>query len=303
MSVERPRVTIGVPVYNGENYLEETIASLLAQSYADFELIIADNASTDGTQAICQSFAAQDARIRYVRNAHNVGAAPNFNQLVDLARGNYFRWNAHDDPVAPTHLARCVKALETDPDAVVAFPRTILIDGNGRILEYHDDRYHLRADTAHERLREFFGLSLWCHPVFGLLRTDMLRRTGRIGSYLSSDRVLLGELALWGKSHEVPEHLAYRRLHAGISVWAQQTPEDLLEWFDPAASRRFFHGRRKLFVEYVRAIWRAPLSRSERVACQREVMSYYLRTTGKLQRWRKKREGETETAVQHAETT
>ena len=86
-----PRVSIGLPVYNGENFLAESIESLLGQSYEDFELIISDNASTDGTADICRRYAKQDSRIRYIRQPHNIGSAPNHNFVIEQARGELFK--------------------------------------------------------------------------------------------------------------------------------------------------------------------------------------------------------------------
>jgi glycosyltransferase involved in cell wall biosynthesis len=97
MSERRPRVSVGVPVYNGERYLQAALESLRAQDFADFEVIVSDNASQDGTRAICERFVALDPRFRYVRSESNLGAARNYNRLVDLARGELFRWNPHDD--------------------------------------------------------------------------------------------------------------------------------------------------------------------------------------------------------------
>ena len=77
-----PRLSVGLPVYNGEGYLAESLEALLGQSYEDFELIISDNASTDGTADICRRYAKQDSRIRYIRQPRNIGCAPNHNYLV-----------------------------------------------------------------------------------------------------------------------------------------------------------------------------------------------------------------------------
>ena len=101
MATDGPRVSIGLPVYNGDNYLAETLDSILAQTFTDFELIISDNGSTDRTEAICRRYAAQDHRVRYVRNPSNLGAARNYKRAFELARGEYFKWNGHDDPLAP----------------------------------------------------------------------------------------------------------------------------------------------------------------------------------------------------------
>ena len=93
----KPRVSIGLPVYNGQEFLEETLHSILNQTFNDFELIICDNASTDRTAEICRSFAKRDRRIRYYRNEINLGAAKNFNGVFFLARGEYLKWSDNDD--------------------------------------------------------------------------------------------------------------------------------------------------------------------------------------------------------------
>src|ERR1051326_2036095 len=112
MSNQKPRVSIGLPVYNGQQFLEEAINSLLAQTYSDFELIISDNASTDATEQICRAHAAADPRIRYYRNDKNRGPVWNLNRVFELARGELFKWAAHDDVCAPTLVERCVEVLE-----------------------------------------------------------------------------------------------------------------------------------------------------------------------------------------------
>src|SRR3546814_12920885 len=91
------RVTIGLPVYNGANYLAAAIESILAQTVADFDLIISDNASTDATEQICRAYAGADRRIRYVRQPQTLGAAANFNLLARMSEKPYFKWAAPDD--------------------------------------------------------------------------------------------------------------------------------------------------------------------------------------------------------------
>src|SRR5579871_3942080 len=114
------RVSIGLPVHNGERYLREAIDSLLAQTYRDFELIISDNGSTDGTEAICRAYAAADPRIRYYREEQNRGCAWNWNRVFALARGEIFKWAAHDDVCAPRLVERCLEALDRCPEAVLS---------------------------------------------------------------------------------------------------------------------------------------------------------------------------------------
>ena len=114
-----PRLSIGLPVYNGEKYLAESLNALLGQSYEDFELIISDNASTDSTADICRQYAKQDARIRYIRQGHNIGLAPNHNFVFRESRGALFKWAASDDLYGRDLMQRCVTALDEHPDVVL----------------------------------------------------------------------------------------------------------------------------------------------------------------------------------------
>src|SRR5262245_34163763 len=109
------KVSIGLPVYNGDNFIRQTIESYLSQTFEDFELIISDNASTDRTEEICRTFAVQDRRVRYTRNKENIGLARNYNQVFTMSCGEYFKWADHDDMCRPTFLMKCVQALEEHP--------------------------------------------------------------------------------------------------------------------------------------------------------------------------------------------
>lgn len=271
----RPTVSVGLPVYNGENYLRTAIESILNQTFRNLELIITDNASTDATQAICQAYAASDERVRYVRNPKNMGAAYNYNLTVELAKGRYFRWNAHDDYCAPTSLEVCVTALDRHPDVIMAYSRTILIDEHDDVIEYHDDEFHLMDEAPHVRLARSLRGSAWCHPVFGLIRLDELRQTGMIGAYPSSDKVLLSELAIRGKIFETPEHLSYRRLHPEISTRVHLSDEAMAAWFDPTMRTKVTAPRWRRLQEIDRAIRRAKLPPTQAMACRRELLRFY----------------------------
>ena len=106
-----PRVSIGLPVYNGEKYLRAALDCILRQDYADFELVICDNASSDGTEAICREYAARDGRIRYTRNETNIGASGNYKRVFELARGEFFKWASHDDTFHPSLVRRCMEVF------------------------------------------------------------------------------------------------------------------------------------------------------------------------------------------------
>src|SRR5262245_20089689 len=105
MQDHAPRVSVGIPVRNGQRFLADALDSLLAQTFTDFEIIVCDNASTDRTEQICRRYLARDPRVRYHRNARDIGPAANHNVGFQMSRGEYFRWHAHDDMVAPEYLA------------------------------------------------------------------------------------------------------------------------------------------------------------------------------------------------------
>jgi hypothetical protein len=274
MATHGPRVSIGVPVYNGENYLAETLDSILAQTFTDFELIISDNASTDRTEAICRAYAAQDHRIHYVRNARNLGAARNYNRVFELARGEYFKWNGHDDPLAPRFLECCVEVLDREPDVVLCFSRNRAIDEHGK--EHHVGALTARTFAPKPQLGSpevhvrFYHAVVADHPqgaIFGLIRRSVLAQTALIGSYRSSDLPLLGELALRGRFHQVPETLQGRRFHAqqGRNVYKSAHLREM--WFDPHRSQTHHHPYLRLFREHVNAVRRAAPDARTRSIC------------------------------------
>ncbi len=263
----KPRVSIGIPVYNGDNYLAEALDSILAQTFTDFELIISDNASTDRTQQICQTYVAKDRRIRYYRHAENLGAAKNFNHVFELSRGEYFKWAAHDDICAPEFLERCARVLDDEQSVVLCYPKTTFIDAQGKIQDHYADNLNLRSPKPSERFQKFFNNPGWCHPVFGLIRSNVLQKTPLIGNYPRSDRNLLGELALRGEFCELAEYLFHRRIHPQISTETHKSEAELAVWFDPTKRGKMVFSRWRRLSEYFRAIKRAPLSRSEQIRC------------------------------------
>ncbi|WP_081689116.1 glycosyltransferase family 2 protein [Inquilinus limosus] len=212
--MSRHRVSIGLPVYNGENYIAEAINSVLAQTYADFELVICDNGSTDRTEEICRRYADADPRIRYHRNPRNLGASANFGRTFELATGEYFRWLAHDDVLAPTYLERCVAALDREPDAILAQPLVGIIDTKGAILSVHDnDVQRACSPLVSERFAVLVKHPRRCWEAFGLIRRDVLARTSLLAPYSCSDVVLCIELGLLGRFVLVPEPLFLNREH------------------------------------------------------------------------------------------
>lgn len=265
MSDGAPTVSVGIPVYNGEQFVAEAIESVLAQTDVDLELIISDNASTDRTSEICRKYAAADDRIRYVRQPHNLGAAPNFNELVRLASGRYFSWVAHDDICRPAFLSACVSALEADPGIVLSYPMVVDIDEDGcEIKQFPSIRY---ADQGGVVARAWSALNTFtpCFETFGVVRCEDLLQTQMIGAYASSDRTLLFELSMRGRFHEVPERLFVHRQHDGRSVFHAGGTRGRDAWFDPRRAAVHTSPRWRLMAEHVRAVRTAPISRRDRM--------------------------------------
>jgi glycosyltransferase involved in cell wall biosynthesis len=273
-----PTVSIALPVFNGEPFLAGTLDSLLAQSFADFELIICDNASEDGTREICEAYAVGDDRVRYLRSDVNRGAAWNYNRGFDMAAGRYFKWASHDDLCAPTYLERCVEVLDRAPDSVVlAYPKTVLIDEGGHFVRSYEDGLDLRDPKPHRRLRALIRNLVLSNAVFGLIRRDALERTRGHGSYISADYILLAELALLGQFWEIPEPLFLRREHPQMSRRANRSTAELAEWFETGSGDESKSEFVRLFAEYVAALDRAPLTAFERMRAYTTLLTWLRR--------------------------
>ena len=270
-----PRISIGMPVYNGAVFLAETLDSLLAQTFTDFEMIISDNASTDATPDICQEYSSRDKRIRYIHQPENLGAARNYNFVLSQARGVYFKWAAHDDLCEPEFLERCVEVLDRDPSVVLSYASVVHINERGAVVEYYDSGFHLVSPNPAERFHGFFRAPPKCTPIFGVIRRGCLRPEA-IGGYPASDRILLGELSLLGKLYEVRENLFLRRIHPLISTEANKTSFKIAEWFDPQNKNKGRVPHWRLMFEYLKVVGRTSLTTAQRLRCYYEVFRYYL---------------------------
>ncbi len=273
MDAPKPRVNIGVPVYNAEQFIEESLDALLAQTFTDFELIICDNASTDRTQEICLAYAAKDRRVRYHRNLENIGAAGNFNKVFKLSDSEYFKWASYDDICAPTFLERCVEVLDREPSVVLCHPKANNIDETGKPIKiYESGDLNLRFAKPYERLSKFFEINGWHHPNqwYGLIRTSALKVTPLHGNYDTSDRVFLAGLVLLGEFYELPECLFSRRVHKKNPTNLSQ--EDLAAWFDPKNLGKITFPMWRRYFEYCKTILKAPIPWDEKVRCYGEIL-------------------------------
>ena len=278
-STTMPRVSLGLPVYNGERYLAESLDALRAQTYTDFELIISDNCSTDGTRAIAEDFAARDERIRYVRHDQNRGSSFNHNFVIAEARGEFFKWVSDDDLYAPDLLQRCVDALDARPEIVLAHAWTAFIDDHGTLTD--TPPYPLTTDVPDPAVR--FKSLLYTQggdDIYGLIRMSVLRGVAPFGSYHMADRPFVAELGLNGPFHNVPAYLYFRRDHPNRASRVGRYIRRRCSHLDPARANRWRHPMVRLLGEYVlgfvTALMRAPLRPADRLRCSWELVGWLL---------------------------
>ena len=275
-----PRVSLGVPVYNGEDYLETALKSLVAQSFEDLEIVISDNASTDRTEAICRDLASVDPRILYQRNERNLGAAPNYNAVFARARGTYFKWASHDDVVGADFIARCVEILDRDTAVSLAFSRFDYLDADEGQLRPSVENLSISGRTATQRIAHLVDREIESDDVFwsifGLMRREQLAETRLIESYLASDQTLLFHIVLKGGLHQIPETLFFRREHEKESMIKHVSHSDRARWFDssqPAPKIAFPSWR--LLREHLAVLRRERVGGLQSAGCALHILRRY----------------------------
>ena len=222
MTSSKPRLSIGVPVYNGEHYIAEALTSHLEQDFGDFEIVISDNCSDDGTADIVHEFVASDSRVSYSRNDENIGGPANFNRLFRLTDGELFRWAAADDRIEPGYLSNVIAMMDADPSIVIGHSESLLIDPQSRpMLEMDqgwlggdgymeairlspppgDERFH--SEQPHHRIDAVINNNHRHFYIFGVMRRDVMFQTKLHGPFYGGDRTLLVEMAMRGRLQEV----------------------------------------------------------------------------------------------------
>jgi glycosyltransferase involved in cell wall biosynthesis len=274
-----------LPVFNGETGIRRAIVSILSQNFTDLELIVVDNASTDSSPQVCAEYAQADPRVRFHRNPRNIGAGPNHNLCLEMARGKYFTWAAHDVEWLPGMLRRCHEVIETGPSNVaLVYPRCLMVDASGSAARSiaETPSIECRHSPPHKRVTTVIERVMWVNQLFGLMRTEVLRQTRGIDSFASSDYVLLAELALLGEIWEIPEVLVRRYLapdrgttahHGNRAAWAN--------WLNPSVKSNLgvLSHNQRLLVEYMRSAVQLPEHPMDRLRCTYAVASTQARRT------------------------
>ena len=234
---EVPAVSIGMPVYNAEEYLPATIGAILAQDFTDFELIISDNASTDRSAEICEEFARRDSRIRFIRQPVNRGATVNFRFVLDAARAPLFMWAAADDVRSRDFLTHTVALLRSRPDVIAANCRTRFDNGDFERKRMGDGP--IEHEDPAQRVLAFFGYWHANGRYYSLFRREALLRNRalRDEEYLASDWSIVLELLKLGKI-------------------AQADGGELILGSRGASSRNLFRYYHRSVIDYVLPLWK-----------------------------------------------
>lgn len=219
MNAKPPKLSIGLAVRNGGDDVERCIKSILAQGFTDFELVICDNVSDDGTIEILERYAQSDHRIRLSLNPVNIGSHENMKLVLERSRGQFFRWISADDWLEPRCLSTCVRVLESCPDAIGVTTWFTILTGLTGDRSTRFEEYTGEFPTSSDPVRRFERMLWFCHagdakydPVYGVFRRDRLMRCHPLRSSERTDWLLSIELALAGPILHVKERLANRTI-------------------------------------------------------------------------------------------
>lgn len=281
MKTETPLVSIGLPVYNGENFVAEAIQCVLDQTFFHWELIICDNSSTDRTVAICREFADRDSRISVHQNARNMGVSFNYNEVFRLSRGQYFKWMAHDDLFAPQFIESCIKELEKDERLVLVFPKMCYVAADGRLLRRQASELSVLGPTAESRAKQVMSLAtqgmdfIWL--TYGLIRRDVLKQSGAMGLFAGDDQVLLFKIALCGGIKQLKEEMFFRREHAEASTCKRgSTVRERAKFAYADDNRRLVLPWCRMLKEHLTCLLHSPIPFRSRLRCTSAVLKRFL---------------------------
>lgn len=268
-------MSFGLPVRNAAGLFERAVDSLLAQTFEDFEVVLCDNASDDGTSDICRQYAEGDSRVRYIQNEEDIGQVDNVNRVLELAKGTYFRWIGADDWLEPAYAERCVEVIDANPNMVGVTTYQEHFEENGAIHYMEYDGPRLESDQPEVR----FGRLLWFNttdyryidPLYSLIRREAMMKTPLLQVIPRMDAVLAAELVLLGPFGHVPEMLAHR-------CKAAKKPQRLKMWH-PTRHRELRPSTRRVCQALREILDRVDLTPSQRAACLKAIRRFYFRTS------------------------
>lgn len=295
MPVEKDQtelISIGIPVYNGERFIREALDCVLSQTYKNIEVVVCDNASTDQTVSIVESYIKQDSRIKLFQNEINCGAAKNFARTLDEASGVFFKWMASDDVIAPTFLEVAKTLLDSDPDIMLVYSQAAMIDENSQLLYNADEVIDVSnwSTDSKERFKQMVEAvmehgSIAAITIFGLARTEFLRSVPPIGNYFGSDIVFMSDVALRGQIAQLPEIMTYLRRHeqASSEKWEGSAASNQQNFFDPSINNPIIQELqlRRRFFEIFKSIYISELSIGEKLSASGDAVQAIMNRAGK----------------------
>ena len=281
MKTDIPLVSIGLPVYNGENFVAEAIQCVLDQTFSDWELIICDNHSSDRTMAICLKFAEQDSRIHVYQNPRNMGVSFNYNEAFRRSRGRYFKWMAHDDLFAPQFIETCVEELEKNERLALVFPKMCHVSTDGQVLRRQATDLSVLGSTVDSRAKQFMALAtqgmdfIWL--AYGLIRREIIEQSGAMGLHAGDDQVLLFKIALRGNIKQLDVEMFFRREHAQASTCKRgSTVRERAKFAYADDNRRLILPWCRLLKEHMMCVLNSHITFKAKLRCATAVIRRFL---------------------------
>ena len=236
-TTKQVKLTIGIPVYNGEKFLEEKITSILNQDFVDFELIISDNASTDSTKEICSKFATNDKRVKFFSHKKNLGAIWNFDFILKKAKGEYFMWTATDDKILPGFYEKNIEILEKNPNIACSASqvkyfgknRNYWVERSTRgsfkkltkkiVGRFQNLQNYPASGTFESKFRYYLKLRGHHHIFYGMYRTEQLKKIWLldVNFTVGNDLITMLSMLRFGDFHVIDE-VMMERYDGGVSA-------------------------------------------------------------------------------------
>lgn len=274
MPVVQPAISIGLPVYNGEGFLSRAVESVLSQTYENLELIVSDNASTDGTDQVCREAAASDRRVRYTRQARNVGVTRNYVACVNAATAPLFKWIAADDYLDPRFVEALIPAA-CQPGVAISTSRMPYADEEGNLLapdhsgwvttpygesvEWVAFPKGLSDSNGRVRFREFLRHgrgNLFAELYYGIYPRQLVASLVPPGFHIGTEKSLVAAALLAGRVEHVPQDLMFRGMHPGH--FGGRTRTEMLRGLNPDRAMPLWLSPIDQVLGYVRQVLRVP---------------------------------------------